>query len=280
MKEHEIRQRIEGFLKRTARELVVPASVGLGLALVGCDHTGIKVARDAAADTARSAAPDAIVADATLARDSAVSVPDTASPRDFGMNDDRPALDTFKTDLPNLNIPYGVRIEPDAGPDATSQGVDAAALDVVTPDADAGAADAEVRAPDARDAGKADLPAIMPPYLPPYMLLPDAAQDIRADLPVSVPPYTVPPYTSAPQPDAAQDVRADLRLPLPAPLPTPVYMGAAFGPTPPPPPPLPPPPPPTPPPPPPSLPPDAAPAVPIIPPQPPPAPVPPVKAPK
>ena len=244
MKEHEIRQRIEGFLKRTARELVVPASVGLGLALVGCDHTGIKVARDAAADTALSTAPDA--ADATLARDSAANMPDTASLRDFGMNDDRPALDAFKTDLPNLIIPYGVRIEPDAGPDAVAQGVDAAALDVVAPDADAGAADAEVRAPDARDAGKADLPAIMPPYMPP------------------------------PQPDAAQDVRADLRLPLPAPLPTPVYMGATFGPNPPPPPP----PPPTPPPPPPSLPPDAAPAVPIIPPQPPPVPVPPVKAPK
>jgi len=59
MKEHEIRQRIEGFLKRTARELVVPASMGLGLALVGCDHTGIKVARDAAAETAQSVAPDA-----------------------------------------------------------------------------------------------------------------------------------------------------------------------------------------------------------------------------
>jgi len=273
MKEHEIRQRIEGFLKRTARELVVPASVGLGLALVGCDHTGIKVARDAAADTAKSAAPDA--ENGTLTRDSAASVPDTASPRDFGINDDRPALDAFKTDLPNLNIPYGVRIEPDAGPDALS--VDAAAPDVVAPDADAGVADAEVRAPDARDAGKADLPAIMPPYMLPYMAppLPDAAQDVRADLPVSLPPYMPPP---PPLLDAAQDVRADLRLPLPAPLPTPVYMGAAFGPTPPPPPPLPPPPPP--PPPPPSLPPDAAPALPIIPPQPPPAPVPPVKAPK
>jgi hypothetical protein len=276
MKEHEIRQRIEGFLKRTARELVVPASVGLGLALVGCDHTGIKVARDAAADTAQSAAPDA--GNGTLTKDSAASLPDMASPRDFGMNDDRPALDAFKTDLPNLMIPYGVYIPPDAGPDAVAQGVDAAALDVVAPDADAGAADAEVRAPDARDAGKADLPAIMPPYmLPPPQ--PDAAQDIRADLPAIMPPYLpaiMPPYMPPPQPDAAQDVRADLRLPLPAPLPTPVYMGATFGPNPPPPPP----PPPTPPPPPPSLPPDAAPAVPIIPPQPPPAPVPPVEAPK
>jgi len=271
MKEHEIRQRIEGFLKRTARELVVPASVGLGLALVGCDHTGIKVARDAAADTAQSTVPDA--ENGTLTRDSAASVADTASPRDVGTNDDRPTIDAFKTDLPNLNIPYGVRIEPDAGPDTAAQGADAAAPDAV---AHGGAANAEVRAPDARDAGKADLPAIMPPYMLPYMAppLPDAAQDVRADLPASLPPYMPPP---APQPDAAQDVRADLRLPLPAPAPTPVYMGATFGPTPPPPPPTPPP---TLPPPPPSLPPDAAPALPIIPPLAPPAPVPPVKAPK
>jgi hypothetical protein len=33
MKEHDVRQRIESFLKRTAREVVIPASVGLGLAL-------------------------------------------------------------------------------------------------------------------------------------------------------------------------------------------------------------------------------------------------------
>jgi hypothetical protein len=234
MKEHEIRQRIEGFLKRTARELVVPASVGLGLALVGCDHTGIKVARDAAADTALSTAPDA--ADATLARDSAANMPDTASLRDFGMNDDRPALDAFKTDLPNLIIPYGVRIEPDAGPDAVAQGVDAVAPDVFAPDADAGVADAEVRAVDAgRDAGKADLPAVMPPYMPPYMPppLPDAAQDIRAEMPAILPPYMPPP---APTPDAAHDV-APVYVPyLSPPPPTPVYMGSSFSPPPPPPP--------------------------------------------
>ena len=34
MKEHDVRQRIESFLKRTAREVVIPASVGLGLALI------------------------------------------------------------------------------------------------------------------------------------------------------------------------------------------------------------------------------------------------------
>jgi hypothetical protein len=226
MKEHEIRQRIEGFLKRTARELVVPASVGLGLALVGCDHTGIKVARDAAADTALSAAPDAIVADATLARESAANVPDVANPRDFGINDDRPALDAFKADLPNLMIPYGVYIRPDAGPDAPS--ADAAAPDAVAPDADAGAADAEVRAVDSgRDAGKADLPAIMPPYMPPYMPppLPDAAQDIRADLPLVPPPYLGPVFGPPPLPP---DPPPQAPEPPPLPPPPPPYLAPVF----------------------------------------------------
>ena len=32
----DVRQNIESFLKRTAREVVIPASVGLGLVLAGC----------------------------------------------------------------------------------------------------------------------------------------------------------------------------------------------------------------------------------------------------
>ena len=36
MREQDIRQRIESFLKRTARELIIPASVGLSLGLSGC----------------------------------------------------------------------------------------------------------------------------------------------------------------------------------------------------------------------------------------------------
>jgi hypothetical protein len=221
MKEHEIRQRIEGFLKRTARELVVPASMGLGLALVGCDHTGIKVARDAAAETAQSVAPDA--ADAMLTRDSAANVPDVANPRDFGINDDRPALDAFKADLPRLIIPYGVRIEPDASVDAAAPNADA-------PDADAGAADAEVRAVDSgRDAGKADLPAILPPYMPPYMPapLPDAAQDLSA----VIVPYMVPPPYMAPvfgPPPLPPDPPPQAPEPPPPPPPPPPYLAPVF----------------------------------------------------
>jgi hypothetical protein len=36
MKEQDVRQRIESFLNRTARELIIPASVGLSLGLSGC----------------------------------------------------------------------------------------------------------------------------------------------------------------------------------------------------------------------------------------------------
>jgi hypothetical protein len=36
MKEHDVRQRIESFLKRTAREVVIPVSMGLSMALSGC----------------------------------------------------------------------------------------------------------------------------------------------------------------------------------------------------------------------------------------------------
>jgi hypothetical protein len=36
MKEQDVRQPIESFLKRTAREMIIPASVGLSLGLSGC----------------------------------------------------------------------------------------------------------------------------------------------------------------------------------------------------------------------------------------------------
>jgi hypothetical protein len=39
MKETEVRERIEVFLKRTVRKAVIPASLGVGLALAGCERT-------------------------------------------------------------------------------------------------------------------------------------------------------------------------------------------------------------------------------------------------
>jgi len=250
MKEREVRQLIEGFLKRTARELVVPASVGLGLALSGCDHTGIRVSRDAAADIVQSASPDAIVADAGLGRESAATSPDTVSPPDLRLPEDTgPAPDARQADLPVIMPPYMVFIPPDAAsPDArvdapspdvrTDAGFSDARVDTDRPEAglDADARDAEAGAPDARadvgapdvrpDARQADLPIIVPPYI--VAPLPDAARDLPAVMPPYMPPpppYMAPSFAPPPPPPA----------PPPPPPPIPVYMGASFGPPPPPP---------------------------------------------
>jgi hypothetical protein len=212
MKEHEIRQRIEGFLKRAAREVVVPASVGVGLALIGCDQGGLKTSLDAAAD--RSAAPDGILADATLGNDRAVNVSDTANPRDLRLPDaTQPAPDTRGADLPAVMPPYMVFIPPDAGVDA---GASDAGLDTGASDAglDAGASDARLDArldagasETGRDTLRAELPSIMPPYLgaPP----PDAARDLPPIAPPYIAPPPVPIYNGPqppPPPDASQDV--------------------------------------------------------------------------
>lgn len=41
MKETDVRQHIESFLKRTAREMIIPASMGLSLGLSGCIPGGV-----------------------------------------------------------------------------------------------------------------------------------------------------------------------------------------------------------------------------------------------
>jgi hypothetical protein len=51
MKEQDVRQRIERFLKRTARELIIPASVGLSLALSGCANQPAIIAASTVAPT-------------------------------------------------------------------------------------------------------------------------------------------------------------------------------------------------------------------------------------
>jgi hypothetical protein len=41
MKETEVRERIEFFLRSTIRQVVIPASLGVGLALIGCDDSKV-----------------------------------------------------------------------------------------------------------------------------------------------------------------------------------------------------------------------------------------------
>jgi len=60
MKEKEIRERVEQFLKRTARNVVVPASLGLGLSLSGCEGNAL---RAGATDAGRGVADTATTHD-------------------------------------------------------------------------------------------------------------------------------------------------------------------------------------------------------------------------
>jgi hypothetical protein len=110
MKEREIRDRIARFLQKTARTVVVPASVGLGLSAAGCDRHSLNGRLvDGAADLlehnsdALTNAPDLAAREDTVARD----------------------------DLPQIAVPYVVAMLEDA-----AAGVAADALEVQSVDAD------------------------------------------------------------------------------------------------------------------------------------------------
>jgi len=91
MKEKEVRERIERFLKRTAQALVVPATVGLGASLASCEHHSMQGTRGDAATGAAS--PDARQPDAALG-----------------------------LDVPPVALPYLVILDlPDSGPDVESE---------------------------------------------------------------------------------------------------------------------------------------------------------------
>jgi len=184
MKERDVRQRIESFLKRTARDVVVPASMGIGLALSGCERTALNSTVDAA--FSRSAKPDAGLADAALG---------AASP------------DAGQPDLAMATHPYtAVRMQdaamssvlPDVGGDvgAPDASVDLAASDLGR---DMRQADSPVSVrPDAAQ----DLPTIQPPYMLPYLApafgqsaLPVDAAAAAPDAPSPPPPpYLGPPF--------------------------------------------------------------------------------------
>jgi hypothetical protein len=50
MKETEVRERVQAFLRDTVRLVVVPASMGIGLALIGCSDSADDTRQDAGAD--------------------------------------------------------------------------------------------------------------------------------------------------------------------------------------------------------------------------------------
>lgn len=170
MKEKEIRDRIQGFLKRTARTVVVPASVGLGLSAAACNRTSLHGSpADAAMDAAKPS--DA----AFVSPDTNVASPDMALGRD----------------LPELLPPYMAVIIPDARPDlqAIDGSPDAgpeAGIDLAAP------SDGE---PDSRGRRDAQTDAQS-----------DARPDAQPDIGPPPPPYMVPPFTPPASPGGTAPV--------------------------------------------------------------------------
>ena len=90
MKEKDIRDRIARFLQKTARTVVVPASMGLGLSATGCDRHSLH-------GKGADAGPDLV----TQNRDAATNPPDLADA-------------ATKDDLPLIAVPYLVVMVEDA----------------------------------------------------------------------------------------------------------------------------------------------------------------------
>ncbi len=112
MNEKDIRDRIGQFLKRTARTVVVPASMGLGLSSTACNGNGLRQAGDAGLDTASTQA------------DARLTSPDLAE-------------EAVKFDVPLMMVPYVVAMAPDAAadttPDADSDALPDARADISSP---------------------------------------------------------------------------------------------------------------------------------------------------
>jgi hypothetical protein len=107
MKEKDLRERIEQFLRKTARNVVVPASVGLGLSISGCDqHALHSKTADAGGDSAAQITDAAKVSTSDLPP-TAPEVRDATSP----------------SDLPLMAVPYLMALPPaDVAPDQTRDG--------------------------------------------------------------------------------------------------------------------------------------------------------------
>jgi hypothetical protein len=200
MTEKEIRERVERFLKRTAEAVVVPATMGLGLSQVGCDHHTLGASpSDAGAEVQRS----------DTARNS--DVPDPMLPYLVFQPADAADL------IPSPEVLYGAAVPRDAGPDGTRDG----GSDL---ESEAGRAiDTGEEAPRRMDLG----PEVsMPP--PPYLVLvpdPPQAPDARPDAPEARPdaPDARPDAPEA-RPDAADTGPDTAAVDALLPPPPPPYM--------------------------------------------------------
>ena len=156
MKEKEIRDRIARFLQKTARTVVVPASVGIGLSGTACDRHSLHRGP------------------ADAGRDLVVQTPDAAT------NASDLADAAIREDLPLVLVPYLVVIVEDAAADVAPDAGEAQGVDA---DRDASPPPPDVR-PDLLDPPPPYLVFIPPPDArldtvfpqPPY-LLPALAPD-------------------------------------------------------------------------------------------------------
>jgi hypothetical protein len=106
MKEQEMRQMVRALLGQTMRRVVIPASLGIGLALGGCDHRAVPVQGDGAIEQeidqgspARYATP--------------FPTPDAGPGRDLRPDKPAPPLDGDPGNALMYGVPFP--IEPDAG---------------------------------------------------------------------------------------------------------------------------------------------------------------------
>ncbi len=108
MKEKEVRARIEQFLRTTARNVVVPASLGFGLTASGCDSHALHTVVDAGRDVV------AHVSDATVAPDLRDAASELSLPNPPYLAPPPPP--DAANDLPIMAVPYLVVLPPDAAP--------------------------------------------------------------------------------------------------------------------------------------------------------------------
>ena len=198
MREYEMRQRVFRFLKARMRNMIMPATVGLGLAVGGCAREGTVTGTDAAqmqkdtpSATSEVLGPDS----ATPGPDQAVAdSPEAQANRDavadLGREPGREAVPVYGSDvsLPDLRKDDG----PDAATsDAAPPTDQAVALDVGG--IDVGKADGP------KADGNSDLGSIITKYIAP---IPDAASDTGV-APVYIAPVYIAPVYSALTPDAS-----------------------------------------------------------------------------
>jgi hypothetical protein len=178
MNEKDIRDRIGQFLKKTARTVVVPASVGIGLSSGACDGNGIKQAGDAGLDSGTKQVDAAQV-------DAARTGPDQP---DAAIKYDIPLMmvpyvvamspDTAAPDFPNVTPPYLAPPPRDAATDPAGEPARADADSDARTDARPDLAAVEVSRPETyRDTVRAEIPFPPPPYLAPTPSLNELTDD-------------------------------------------------------------------------------------------------------